>query len=48
MATTEELQQRVNELETRLVALEATLFGERHGALEVRDVRTVPPVAASH
>lgn len=42
MATVEELQQKVNELEVRLVALERSLFGERHGALETRTTRTVP------
>jgi len=42
MATVEELQTQVNALEARLVALERSLFGERHGALETRSARTIP------
>ena len=42
MATIEELETKVRELEKRLVALEATLFGARHGALETRSERVVP------
>ncbi len=42
MATVEELQVQVNALEVRLAALERSLFGERHGALETRATRTVP------
>ncbi|HUY07436.1 MAG TPA: hypothetical protein VMU99_09280 [Acidimicrobiales bacterium] len=42
MATVEELQARINALEVRLVALERSLFGERHGALETRTTRTIP------
>ena len=43
MASVEELQQRIDELETRIVALERSLFGARHGALETRSARAVPP-----
>jgi len=42
MATVEELQAQVNALEVRLVALERSLFGERHGALETRSARATP------
>lgn len=42
MATVEELQAQVSALEVRLVALERSLFGERHGAFETRAERTVP------
>jgi hypothetical protein len=45
MATPEELQLKVNELEVRIVALEKTLFGARHGAIESRSSRTVPTSA---
>ena len=42
MATVDELQTQIKSLEVRLVALERSLFGERHGALETRTARTVP------
>ncbi len=42
MATVDELQAQIKALEVRLVALERSLFGERHGALETRTARTVP------
>ena len=45
MATVEELQAQVNALEVRLVALERSLFGARHGALETRSERTTPAPA---
>jgi len=45
MATVEELQAQVNALEVRLVALERSLFGERHGALETRSASTTPAPA---
>lgn len=48
MATVEELEQKVAELETRLVALERSMFSERYGAVETRDTRTVPPISSVH
>lgn len=47
MATVEELQAQVNALEVRVVALERSLFGERHGALETRSARTFPAAASA-
>ena len=43
MATVEELQDKINDLETRVVALERSLFGVRHGVMETAAARTVPP-----
>lgn len=42
MASVAELQQRIEEIEVRLVALERSLFGARHGSLETRATKTVP------
>lgn len=42
MATVEELQEKVNDLEKRIVALERSLFGVRHGVMETAASRTVP------
>jgi len=42
MATVEELEQKVNDLEVRLIALERSAFSERHGVMETATTRTVP------
>ncbi len=47
MATVEELEQKISELDARIVGLEKTLFGARHGALETRADRTIPTATAS-
>ena len=47
MATVEELEQKISELDARIVGIEKTLFGARHGALETRADRTIPTATAS-
>lgn len=42
MADVEELQQRIEQLEMRIVALEKAMFSERHGASETRAANAVP------
>lgn len=42
MADLEELEKRIAQLETRIVALERASFSERHGASETRAEKTVP------